>query len=62
MTPPRPTFHEGQMVTAEDLNSITAYCDWRAGRLRVICLAAAVISWVVAAVCVIAARNSSTQS
>ncbi len=60
MAPPtRPIFHDGQLLTAEELNSITAYCESRFKRLRAICLAAAALSWMAAAACAIAALRQS---
>lgn len=51
----RPVFYEGQVLTAKDLNSISAYCASETKRLRIFCLLATLLSWA-AAIAVLAAR------
>jgi len=45
---PRPTFFNGQVLTADDLNSITAYLDGKSDRLRILAVTATLISLVTA--------------
>ncbi len=53
-TTSRPVFYEGQILTAEDLNSISAYCASKVDRLRILSVTATLISWAAAVVAMFA--------